>query len=167
LWHASVIGLSLDEFKHALAQGSKLQKVLVNHLYADSVQRVSRGRKVEIISIEICYTDQTIKALKKIKVFPILLVLPNHAVGSARFIVEQLQKWTKCKEEKISWMLVDEVKDFRHLLNNPQYERILVSPGARGKVPAELRHNSRILLLQMELDPEDLEIARIRAGVIV
>jgi len=167
LWHASVIGLSLDAFKYALAHGSKLQKALVNHLYADSVRRVSRGRKVEIISIEICYTDQTIKALEKIKAFPILLVLPNHAVASARFIVEQLQKWTKCKDEKISWMLVDEVKDFKHLLNNPQYQRILVSPGARGKVPAELRHNSRILLLQMELDPEDLEIARIRAGVIV
>ncbi len=166
LWHASIIGLSIDEFKHALTHGSKLQKVLVNHLYADSVRRVSRGRKVDIISIEICYTDQTIKALEKIKAFPILL-LPNHAVPSARFIVEQLQKWTKCKDEKISWMPVDEVKNFRHLLNNSQYGRILVSPGARGKVPVELRHNSRILLLQMELDPEDLEIARIRAGVIL
>ena len=167
LWHASVIGLSLDEFKHALSHGSKIQKVLVNHLYADSVRRVFRGRKIDIISIEICYTEQTIKALEKIKAFPILLLLPNHAVPSARFIVEQLQNWTKCKDEKISWMPVDEVKDFGHLLNNSQYQRILVSPGARSKVPAELRHNSRILLLQMELDPEDLEIARIRAGVIV
>ena len=33
LWHASVIGLSLDEFKLALTHGSKLRKVLVNHLY--------------------------------------------------------------------------------------------------------------------------------------
>jgi DNA-binding transcriptional regulator YhcF (GntR family) len=166
-WHASVIGLSLDEFKHALAHDGKLQKVLVNHLYADSVRRVSRGRKVEIISIEICYTDQTIKALEKIKAFPILLLLPSHALPSARFIVEQLQKWTKCKDEKISWMPVDEVTDFGHLLNSSQYQRILVSPGARGKVPVELRHSSHILLLQMDLDPEDLEIARIRAGVIV
>jgi GntR family transcriptional regulator len=167
LWHASVIGLSLDEFKRVRSHGSKLQKVLVNHLYADSVRRESRGRKIDIISIEICYTDQTIKALEKIKGFPILLVLPNHAMPSARFIVEQLQKWTKSKDEKISWMSAAEVKDFGLLLNNSQYQRILVSPGARGTVPAELRHNSRILLLQMELDPEDLENARIRAGVIV
>ena len=167
LWHASVIGLSIGEFKHTLTHGSKLQKVLVNHLYADSVRRVSRGKKVDIISIEICYTDQTIKALERIKVFPILLVLPNHAIPSARFIVEQLQKWTKCKDEKISWMPVDEVKDFGHLLNNSKYQRVLVSPGARSKVPSELHQSSRILLLQMELDPEDLEIARIRAGVIV
>jgi len=34
-------------------------------------------------------------------------------------------------------------------------------------VPVELRHSSRTLLLQMDLDPEALEIARIRAGVIV
>jgi DNA-binding transcriptional regulator YhcF (GntR family) len=167
LWHASVIGLSLDEFKHTLSHGSKLQKGLVNHLYVDRVRRASRGRIIDIIPIEICYTEQTIKALEKIKAFPILLVLPNHAVPSARFIVEQLQKWTKCKDQKISWMPVDEVKDFEHLLNNSRYQRILVSPGARGRVPAELRRSSRILLLQMELDPEDLEIARIRAGVIV
>ena len=68
---------------------------------------------------------------------------------------------------KISWMSVDEVADFRHLLKDSQYDRILVSPGARGKAPVELHQSSRILLLQMDLDPEALEIARIRAGVIV
>jgi len=78
-----------------------------------------------------------------------------------------LHKWMRCKDANISWRLVDEVADFRHLLKNSQYDRILVSPGARSKVPVELHQNSRILLLQMELDPEDLEIARIRAGVIV
>ena len=62
-------------------------------------------------------------------------------------------------------MSVEEVTDFRHLLK--EYDRVLVSPGARSKVPVELHHSSRILLMQMELDPEDLEIARIRAGVIV
>ena len=64
-------------------------------------------------------------------------------------------------------MAVNEVGDFRRLLSDSRYDRILVSPGARSKVPVELHHSSRIVLLQMELDPEDLEIARIRAGVIV
>jgi len=154
-WHASVTGLSVDEFKLALNRGSKLRKILVNHLIAD------------IIPIEICYTEQTIKALEKIRAASILVLLPKQAISSARFIVEQLRKWMKCKEANISWMSVDDVADFRHLLKNSQYDRILVSPGARSKVPAALHHNAHILLLQMELDPEDLEIARIRAGVIV
>jgi hypothetical protein len=34
-------------------------------------------------------------------------------------------------------------------------------------VPVNLHKNSRMLMLQMELEPEGLEIARIRAGVIV
>jgi hypothetical protein len=63
-------------------------------------------------------------------------------------------------------MAVNKVADFKHLLNNSRYDRILVSPGARSKMPLELHKSSRILLLQMELDPEGLEIARIRAGVI-
>jgi hypothetical protein len=159
--------LSIDEFKHALANGSKLQKVLVNHLYADSVRRVSRGRKIDIISIEICYTEQTIRALEKIKAISILLLLPKHAVTSAHFIVEQLHKWIKCKDANMFWMAVNDVEDFKRLLNDSQYDRILVSPGARSKVPGEHQRNSRLLLLQMELDPAGLEIARIRAGVII
>jgi DNA-binding transcriptional regulator YhcF (GntR family) len=167
LWHASIVGLSPDEFKLAVAHGSKLQKVLVNHLAPDSIRRIPKGRKIDIIAIEICYTEQTIKALGKIRASSILVLLPDHAISSARFIVEQLRKWMKCKDANISWMAVNKVADFTRLLNDSRYERILVSPGARNKVPIELHRNSHILLLQMELDPEDLEIARIRAGVIV
>jgi DNA-binding transcriptional regulator YhcF (GntR family) len=167
LWHASVIGLSLDEFKHVLSHGSKLQKVLVNHLYADSVRRVSRGRKIDIISIEICYSEQTIRALEKIKACSILLLLPDHAVPSARFIVEQLHKWMKCKDANMSWMAVNKVEDFKRLLNDSQYDRILVSPGARNRVPGAHLRSPRLLLLQMDLDPAGLETARIRAGVII
>jgi DNA-binding transcriptional regulator YhcF (GntR family) len=166
-WHASVIGLSVDEFKLALKGGSKLLKVLVNHLIADSIRRIHQARKIDIIPIEICYTKQTIRALGRIKSPSILVLLPKHAISSARFIVEQLYEWMKYKDANISWMLVDEVADFRNLLKGSQYDRILVSPGARNKVPVELHQSSRILLLQMELDPEGLEIARIRAGVIV
>jgi len=166
-WHASVVGLSTDEFKFALNRGSELRKVLVNHLIADSIRRMPRGRIIDIIPIEICYTEQTIKALGKLKSSSILVLLPKHAISSARFIVEQLHKWMKCKDAKISWKPVDEVADFEHLLNNSKYDRILVSPGSRSAVPVELHDSKRILLLQMDLDPEALEIARIRAGVIV
>jgi hypothetical protein len=167
LWNASVVGLSVDEFKLALKRGSRLQRVLVNHLFADKLRRILRGKKVDIIPIEICYTEETIRALGKIKSVSVLVLLSKHAISSARFIVDQLYKWMKHKDANISWMLVDEVADFRDLLKDSQHERILISPGARSRVPVELRQNSRLLFLQMELDSEDLEIARIRAGVIV
>jgi DNA-binding transcriptional regulator YhcF (GntR family) len=167
LWQASVVGLSLDEIKLSLAHGSKLRKVLVNHLYADSIRHLSRGRKIDIIPIEIYYTEQTIKELEKIKAASILLLLPDPAIPSARFIVEQLHKWMKCKDISISWMAVNKVADFKRLLKDSRYDRIMVSPGARNKVPVELHRNSRLLLLQMELDPEGLETARIRAGVLL
>jgi len=165
LWHASMVGLSLDEFRLTLNHGSKLRKILVNHLIADSIRRIPQGRKIEIIPIEICYTERTIKALGKIKSSSVLLLLPKYAISSARFIVEQLHKWIKCKDTSISFMSVEKVTDFRHLLK--EYDHVLVSPGARSKVPVELHRSSRILLVKMELDPEDLEVARIRAGVIV
>ena len=37
LWNVSVIGLSVDEFKRDLDQGSKLRKALVNHLASDGI----------------------------------------------------------------------------------------------------------------------------------
>ena len=96
-------------------------------------------RTIDIIPIEIYYSEQTIRALEKIKASSLLVLLPNHAVSSARFIVEQLHKWMKCREANISWMAVNKVADFKHLLNDSQYDRILVSPGARSKVPVELQ----------------------------
>jgi len=166
-WHSSVIGLSVEEFKHALAHGSKLRKVLVNHLTFDSIRRAQRGRKLDIISIEICYTEQTMRALGRIKASSILLLLPSHAASSARFIAEQLHKWMKGKDRNISWKDIGEVVDFTSLLNSSSYDLILVSPGAWNRVPVKLRRSSRLLQLQMEFDSEALEIARIRAGVIV
>jgi DNA-binding transcriptional regulator YhcF (GntR family) len=166
-WQASIIGLTVDEFKFALKHGISVRKVLVNHLTPDNIRRIPGASKIDIIPIEICYTEQTIKALEKMRASSVLVPLPDHAISNARFMVEQLHKWMKGKEADISWTSVDEVDDFRPLLNDSQYDRILVTPGARSKVPVGLIHRSRILLLQMELDPEDLEIARIRAGVIV
>jgi len=167
LWHASIVGLTVDECKLALVRGSKLRKVLVHHLTFDSTRRILRGKKIDVIPIEIAYTEQTIRALEKIKGSSILVLLPKHAVPSARFMVEQLHKLMKCKDIDISWLVVSDVADFKKLLNDSKYDRILVSPGARSKVPVALHQSPHLLLLRMELDPEDLEIARIRAGVIV
>ena len=167
LWNVPVVGLSADEFGRPRAGDGKIRKVLTNHLAFDVVARIPRRRTIEVIPVEIRYTEQTTRALGRIRASSLLVLLPHHAVPSARFIVEQLHQWVKCDEAGISWMQVDKVADFERLLADPRYERILVSPGARGKVPVELNDNARILTLQMDLDPEALEMARIRAGVIV
>ena len=167
LWQTSVAGLSLDEIRNAPALRNRLRKILVNHLAADSVRRALRGRRADIIPVEIRYSEQTIQALKRVRASAVLLLLPIHAVSSARFIVDQLRRWMAGKSLKISWMLVDDVADFESLLGDTRFDRILVSPGARQKVPAPLRRNAHWILLQMELDPEALETARVRAGVIV
>jgi GntR family transcriptional regulator len=167
VWQASIIGLTIDEFKRAVARGTQIRKVLVNHLAFDGIRRAHRGKTIDIIPIEIYYTEQTIKALAKIKASSILVLLPNQAIASARFIVGQLHRWMKGRDVNISWIDIKEVTDFKRLLNGSQYDRILVSPGAWNRVPVEWRQNSRIFPLQMDLNPEALEIARIRAGVIM
>jgi DNA-binding transcriptional regulator YhcF (GntR family) len=167
MWNVAVIGLTINELKLDYGEGRRIRKVLVNHLAHDAIRRVSRGRAIDIIPIDICYTEQTIRELEKIKVSSILILLPDHAASSARFIVEHLHAWIKCRDTEISWIGVNKAVDFEHLLGDARYDRILVSPGALSKVPVDLRRSSRFLLLRMELDPDDLEIARIRAGVIV
>jgi hypothetical protein len=92
--------------------------------------------RIDIITIEICYTEQKIGALGKIKAdSSILILIPNYAVRSDHIIVEQLYKWMKGKEAKLSWIAASEAVDFRHFLNSSQYDRILVRASARNKVP--------------------------------
>jgi len=167
MWHASVIGLTIDECKRALAHGGGIRKVLVNHLTFDSVRRARWGSEIDVIPIEIVYTAQTIRVLSKIRASTLLVLLPRPALASARFIVEHLRKWMKGEERKIAWMDVHKVTDFPSLLKGACYDRVLVSPGALNQVPVGLRRSPRLVPLQMELDPEALEIARIRAGVLV
>jgi DNA-binding transcriptional regulator YhcF (GntR family) len=168
MWQVSVSGLTVEELKAAFDRGTEPRKVLVNHLIRDSIGSVPHGKRIDIIPIEIHYTKQTIRELGKTGAnSSILVVFPIHAVQVADFIVEQLHKWIKSRVAKISWVSIDDVADFEQLLKNSQYDRILVTPGARCKVPVELRLSSRILLLRMELDPGSLENARIRCGVII
>ncbi len=167
LWQAAVFGLSVDEYKLALAHRNQIRKVLVNHLAYDEIQPIPSRRIIDIIPIQIYYTAQTIKALQRTKNnSSLLIVLPNHAIPVARVIVDQLHKLINRKALSISWIAVNTVPDFGQLLDSSQYDRILVSPGARHKVPAGQYRISRILQLEMEFDREGLEIARIRAGVI-
>jgi GntR family transcriptional regulator len=168
LWQASVAGLSADEFKLALVHRTKPQKILVNHLAFDNIRRISRGRKTDIIPIEVCHSAQTIRALRKIRAnSSLLIVFSNNAIPVAPIVVEQLRKLIKHKNANISWTAVNKSADFEQLLNNSQYDRILVSPEARNKVPVGYHRNSRILQFQMDFTPEGLEIARIRSGVII
>jgi DNA-binding transcriptional regulator YhcF (GntR family) len=168
MWQVSVSGLTVEELKTVFDRGTGPRKVLVNHLIRDSIGFVPRGKKIDIIPVEIHYTKQTIRELGKTRANSfMLLVLPLHAVQEADFIVEQLHKWIKSRGAEISWIPVDDVADFKQLLNNSQYDRILVTPGAACKVPVELRQSSRVFPLRMELDPGSLENARIRCGVII
>ena len=168
MWQVSVSGLTVEDLKASFEHGTKPRRVLVNHLIRDTIGSAHRLKKTEIIPIEIHYTKQTIRELGETKANAVLLLLlPPHAVQVADFIVEQLHKWIKSKDVRIAWVPVDDIADFGQLLDNSQYDRILVTPGARSKVPVELRQNARMLQLQMELDRESLENARIRCGVII
>lgn len=168
MWQVSVSGLTVEDLNASFEHGTKPRKVLVNHLIRDRIGSAHRLKKTDIIPIEIHYTKQTIGELGETKANAfLLLLLPMHAVQVADFIVEQLHKWIKSKGVRIAWIPVDDIADFGQLLKNSQYDRILVTPGARSKVPVELRQNSGMLQLQMELDRASLENARIRCGVII
>ncbi len=167
-WQASVVGLSVDEFKLALARGTKIRKVLVNHLTYDFIRSLSRSRRIDVIPIEITHTAQTVRALQKIRAdSSVLIVFSNYAQPIVQIVLEQLRKLLKCKKDNISWVVVNEAADFEKLLKDPRYDRILVSPDAQNKVPLGQRRNARLLQFQVDFTPEGLEIARIRAGVIL
>lgn len=168
MWQVSVSGLTVEELNAALDRGTEPRKVLVNHLIRDSIGSVPGRKKIDIIPIEIHYSKQTIRELRKKPAnTSILLLVPIHAVRVADFIVAQLHEWIKSRGAQISWTATDDVADFEQLLNNSRYDRILVTPGAVCKIPVELRHSSRLFPLRMDLDPQSLENARIRCGVIL
>jgi GntR family transcriptional regulator len=168
LWQVSVIGMTVLQLKAALRKGSVPRKILANHLRRDYIRSMISSKKIDVIPIEVVYTEQTIKDLARIKAnSSVLRVLAHPYVKNARFIIAQLQNWVKAPGVKISWVSVRDVSDIEQWLNGSQYDRVIMDPGILSAVPDKLLRSPRILLVRLQLNPASLEAARIRAGVII
>jgi DNA-binding transcriptional regulator YhcF (GntR family) len=167
LWQVPVIGLTILELKRAARKGTQLRKALTSHLIRDFVLSSLPGRKIEIIPVEVRYSDQMIKELDRIKSHSsVLRVLPPQFWPYAGFIRAQLQKWIKAPGVDISFVSVAD-RSFENLLKGSKYDFVIVDANLLSEIPHEVQKNWHILMVQMQLDQKSLEGARIRAGVIV
>jgi DNA-binding transcriptional regulator YhcF (GntR family) len=167
LWQVPVIGLTTKEAKAAVRTGSKFRKVLANHLMRDSI-RSQLPARIDVIPVEVRYTERTIRLLAGIKSnSSVLRILPPNFFRNAPFIIAQLRKWVRSPGIEISAISLPDERSLGKLLKSPKYDRVLVDPGILSEIPGKMRNNSRILIVRMQLDPASLETARIRAGVII
>ena len=167
LWQVPVIGLTIRELKSAARKGTQLRKVLTNHLICDVVQSSLPGRAIEVIPIEVRYSDKMIKELERIRSHSsVLRILEPNFLPYNRFIRTQLQKRIKTPGIKIS-VISAAGRSFKKVLSGYKYAHIIVDPTLLSKIPSEVQKNGRILVVQMQLDSKSLEAARTRAGVIV
>ncbi|MDM7994985.1 MAG: hypothetical protein QUT30_04775, partial [Acidobacteriota bacterium] len=168
LWQVPVKGMTYKELKTAISKGTATQKILVNHVMSDLASSLLPRKKSAVISIEVRISEQTVRRLSEIKPGATLLLLhlpqPSHRI---HYMIEQLRKLVKATDVQISSRSVREVRDLGELLKSAHYDHYLIGPGARGDVPPEMRQNPRVVEIVPQLDPASLEIARIRAGVVI
>jgi hypothetical protein len=167
LWQVPVIGLTVLELESAARKGTRLRKALTSHLICDFVQSSLPERKIEIIPVEVRYSDEMIAELERIRPHSsVLRVLPPHFSPYAGFIRAQLQKRIKAPGVEISLVSAADTS-FEKLLKGSNYDHIIVDPTLLSEIPHEVQKSRSILMVQMQLDQKSLEAARIRAGVIV
>ncbi len=168
LWQVPVRPLTLQRVKTAIGKSQNVHKVLVDHVMADFVKSMLSGKQFSVIPIEVYYSEQTIESLNRIKPnSSVLVVLLPQEPHRIQFMIVQLRKLMRASGIEISAITIDKAPPFEELLKSPQYDYILVGPGVRGDVPPQLRHNARIVLLNVQIDPASLEAARIRTGVVI
>jgi GntR family transcriptional regulator len=166
LWQVPVIGLTILELKRAARKGTQLQKALTSHLIRDFVQSSLPGRKIEVIPVEVRYSDQMIEELDRIKPHSsVLRVVPPRFLPYAEFIRSQMQKWIKAQGVVISLVSVAD-RSFEKLFKGSNYDYIIVDAALLNEIPHEARKSRHILMVRLQLDLKSLENARIRAGVI-
>jgi len=167
LWQVPVIGLTIPELKSAVRKGTQLRKALTTHLLRDALQSSLPGRTIEVIPVEVRYSDQMVKELGRIRAHSsVLRVLAPHYLPYTRFIRAQLQKRIKAPEVEISFVSGTK-RSFEKVLKGFKYDYIIVDPTFLSEIPHEVRKGRHILVVRMQLDPKSLETARIRAGVII
>jgi hypothetical protein len=166
LWQVPVIGLTIPELESAVRKGTQLRKAITNHLIHDVLQSTLPGRAIEVIPVEVRYSDEMIKELDRIRPrSSVLRILPPHFLPHANFIRAQMQKWIRASGVEISLLSVAD-RSFQKLLKSSNYDRIIVDAALLDKIPHQLQKKSHILMVRLQLDLKSLETARIRAGVI-
>jgi DNA-binding transcriptional regulator YhcF (GntR family) len=168
LWQVPVIGMTVMRLRYALRKGSVPQKILANHLRRDYIRAMISSKKIDVISIEVVYTEQTKKDLSQIKAnSSVLRILAHPYVKNARFIVAQLQSWVRASEVEISWISAQDLSHIEKILNGSRYDRIIMDPGITSIVPEKVLCDRRLLLIRLQINPASLEAARIRCGVLI
>ncbi len=168
LWQVPIAAIEFRNMKALVRRNSSKPKILINHMMCEDVRALLPGRKSSVIPIEVRYSAETMRKLAQIKpdssIQVLLLEQPSHRI---HFLLAQLRKLLKSPEIKISPVIVDGATDFKALLNSGDCDYFIVGPAVRGEIPREMRRNPRILQLDPILDPASLEVARVRAGVII
>lgn len=168
LWRVPVSGMGFNTLKTLEERDAVHQKILVNHVMCEHARSLLPMKKSLVIPVEVHYSPETIRRLAKIKpdssVKLLILPHPSHRV---QFMMTQTQKLIKSRGVKITPVTIRNTKALIKQLQNKNYDYCIVGPALRGEIPAELRKNPNIILMDPKLDPVSLEIARIRAGVII
>jgi GntR family transcriptional regulator len=167
-WQVPVVGMEYRELNAMVGRGSARRKILVSHLACDQVREMLPKIKSDVIPIEIDDSDQTRKAFRKLKKNATMLAVhvpqPAHRL---EFILASLKKLAEPRGIQISSAAVRDTAGLRELLKNEQFDYYLIGHAVRGYVPADMKKNPRILSFTPLLDPASLEVARIKAGVII
>jgi DNA-binding transcriptional regulator YhcF (GntR family) len=168
LWQVSVTGMTVQQLKDARHKGLMPRKILANHLRRDYIRSIISSKMIDVIPIEVVYTEQTIEDMAKIKAnSSVLRILAQPFDKNARFIIAQLQNWVSAPGVKISWISARSISNIEQLLKSSQYDRIIMDHGIWNAVPDKLLRNPRILLVRRQFSPSSLEAARIRARIII
>jgi GntR family transcriptional regulator len=168
LWQVPVIGLEYQELKSVVGRGSARRKVLVGHMAYDQVREMLPKNKSDVIPVEFFDSDQTIRAFKKLKKNSTMLAIhvPQPA-NRFEFILAGLKKLAEPRGIRISSAAVRDTAGLMELLKNEQYDYYLIGPAVRGYLTPEMRKDPRILAFAPLPDSASLEVARIKAGVII
>jgi GntR family transcriptional regulator len=167
LWQVPIIGLTIQELQSAALKGTQLRKVITNHIIRDLVQSSLPGRTIEVIPVDVRYSDQVIAELDRIRPHSsVLRIIPPSFLPYAGFIRAQMQQRIKVRGVEISLVSVAD-KSFETLMRVSKYDYIIVDPTLLNEIPHEVQKSCHILMVQMQLDQKSLEAVRIRAGVIV
>jgi hypothetical protein len=167
-WQVPVVGVALQDLKTAAGRNTARSKILVNHVMCDNVRSMISRNKSDVIPIEVCSSELTTEMLEKVKPNSSVVVIHRPQLShSVQFILAGIRRLLEPKGIQISSCSVRDAADFRKLVGEAKYDYYIAGPLVRGEVPPEMRRDPHILQIEAQLDPASLELARIRAGVII
>ena len=168
-WRMNIPAVSLVELAEMPPERLRhVIKILTNYIRYDEVRAIVKNRRIEVIPLGLAFTEEAIADFSRLpRNSSVCFIFDDQDFPWLQLIVEPYRQLLTKPTVQFTAQPLSKVKNVARFVQSGRYTRVVVSNRLWENLPESVRKLRGLTRPQLHIDPASLELARIKAGVIV